>query len=108
MPQRIDEQIGAAPAIKTELHLLKIGFKMLRRNPMPRTNYVALQKRKRVFDRVRLNVAVNVDLRLVLDRPMFLRMARRLEICGSARSGARNRSRCDQRSARLPAGSRPA
>jgi hypothetical protein len=33
--QRINEQIRTAPAIKPELHFLKVGLPVLRRNPMP-------------------------------------------------------------------------
>jgi hypothetical protein len=42
MAQSIDEQIGTTTAIEPKLHFLKVGFKMLRRNPMPRADDAGL------------------------------------------------------------------
>lgn len=53
MAQGINEQIGTATTIEPERHLLKVGFKMFRRDLMPRTNDAAFQERERGLNAVR-------------------------------------------------------
>jgi hypothetical protein len=56
MTQGIKEQIGALAAIESELHLREIRGQMLRADLVPTSNDAALQKRKRGFHGVRMNV----------------------------------------------------
>jgi hypothetical protein len=67
MTQRIDKQIRALPAIKTEAHFFQIGWKMLGANPVPRTHDAALEKRESGFDGIRVNVAHDVHARTVVN-----------------------------------------
>ena len=56
MTQSIDEQIGLLAAIETEAHFIKVGCKMFRANPVPRTHDAAFKKRESRFDGVGMNV----------------------------------------------------
>lgn len=49
MTQRVNEQIGAFPAIEPESHLVQIGRKVLGTDLMPTTNDAALEQRERRF-----------------------------------------------------------
>jgi 20S proteasome alpha/beta subunit len=71
--QRINEQGFGVPTIEPELHFLKVGFKMLSRKTMPRTDDAALQQTEGAFDGVRVDIAVHVDLRLMPDGLVALR-----------------------------------
>ena len=68
MTQRVQEQIGVLPAVEAEFHLCKIGREMLCADSMPRANDAAFQKRKGILHGVGVDVPINVDLGLVLDR----------------------------------------
>src|ERR1039458_9614486 len=72
MPQRVDENISTAPAVESESHFLKVGWKMFCRDFMPRSNNAPLEQAKRGFDAVRGHVTVNVDLRAMVDRLVLL------------------------------------
>jgi hypothetical protein len=61
MAQRVNEQIGTVPAIESEAHFVKVGRKMLGAKPMPRAHDAALQERESILDRVRMNVAHDVN-----------------------------------------------
>src|ERR1700738_1153340 len=52
MTQSINEQIGAAPAIEPERHLVQVGREMLCTNLVPASNDAALQERKCRLDSV--------------------------------------------------------
>src|SRR5436309_3017428 len=67
MTQRINEQIGALPAIESEFHLFKISGEMLGANPMPRPHDSALEKRKGRFNGIGVNVSHDVYARTVID-----------------------------------------
>ena len=82
MAQRINEQCFRVAPIEPKSHLLKVGFKMFCRNPMPRTDDASLQKGESRFDSVGMNVPVNVDLRFVLDRFVALCEAQLLHCRG--------------------------
>lgn len=68
MTKGIQKQIGILPAIEAEAHFVEIGRQMLCGNPMPCADDAALQERESRFNRVRVNVAINVDLGFVLNR----------------------------------------
>lgn len=68
MTQCVQEKIGILPAIEAESHFVQVGREMLCRDAMPCSDDAALQEGECRFDSVRVNVAVNVNLRLVLDR----------------------------------------
>src|SRR5271157_1257941 len=53
--------------IKPEFHLLKVGFKMFRRKPMPSSDDAALQQTEGALNRVRVHISINIYLRLVLN-----------------------------------------
>jgi len=61
MAQSIHEQVGVLAAIESECHLVQISRKMLRADFVPRSNDSALQQRECRFDRVGMNVPINVD-----------------------------------------------
>jgi len=69
--QGIQKQRLALPAIETEFHFREISRQMLCADTVPRSNDAALQERERRLNRVRMNVTVNVNLGLVLDRLVF-------------------------------------
>src|SRR5579862_741821 len=71
MTQRIQEQVRILPAIKTKAHFVQICREMLCGDAMPCSNDAALQEGKCRFDRIGMDVAVNIDLRLMLDRFML-------------------------------------
>lgn len=68
MTQSIQEQIRSLATIESEFHFLQIGREVLCRNLVPRTHDSALQKGERGFNRVRVNVALHVDVPLVPNR----------------------------------------
>ncbi len=70
MPQRVHEEIGILPAIEAELHLSEICRQMLCADSMPCADDTALQERERILDSVGVNVAIDVNFALVLDRFM--------------------------------------
>ena len=67
----IPKQERVLSIVETPRHFVKVGWKMLRRDPMPRSHNPALQERECRFDRVGMNVAVNVDLGAVWNRLML-------------------------------------
>jgi len=67
MTQRIKEQIGAVPAIETELHLFEVGREMLRAQTMPRSSYSPLEERERRFDSVGMNVSHDIHAGTVVN-----------------------------------------
>ncbi len=67
MAQGIKEQIGAVAAIEAECHLVQVGREMLGADAMPCPDNASFQKAKGVLDGVRMNIAVNIDSRLVFD-----------------------------------------
>ena len=75
MPQSIDEQIRIFPTIEPELHLGKVGRKMLGADLMPTTDNAALQQTKCGFHRVSRDanavLVSSIFLGVVVDRFMF-------------------------------------
>ena len=67
MAQRINEQIGILPAIEAEGHFVQVGREMFGADAMPCSEDAALQERERRLNRVRVDVAFDIDLRLMLD-----------------------------------------
>ena len=67
MTQRIKEQIGAVPAIETELHLFEVGRKMLGAESVPCSHDAALEKRERRFDSVGMNVSHDIHAGTVVN-----------------------------------------
>jgi len=89
MSQRINEQIGILAPIEPKGHFVAVGLEMLRADSMPRSHDAALQERERGFNRVRVDVPVDVNLELVPDglvasslAQMFRRAAIGLVIVG--------------------------
>lgn len=68
MTQGIQEQGRGLPAIETESHFVQIGCEMLCRDAMPCANDPAFQERECRFYGVCVDISVNIDLRLMLDR----------------------------------------
>ncbi len=68
MTQSVDKQIGILAAIEPESHFVQISREMLCGDAMPRSDDAALEQRERGFNGVRMNLAVNVNLRFVLNR----------------------------------------
>ncbi len=54
--------------VESEAHFVKVGLQMLCANTMPRSHDAALQERECGFYGVRVDVAVDVDAILVVDR----------------------------------------
>src|ERR1035438_621073 len=71
MTQGIQEQVRALATIEAKTHFVQIGREMLCADSMPRSNDAALQERESGFDCVGMNIAVNIDTVLVLDRFVF-------------------------------------
>src|SRR5260370_17433575 len=71
MTQRINEQVSPLAAIESESHFVEIGREMLCTDVVPRAGNAALEKREGGFDCVGMNIPVNVNARLVIDRPML-------------------------------------
>jgi len=67
MTQSIEEQIRALPAIEAKLHLFQVRREMLRADAVPRSSDTALEKRKRRFDCVGVDVSDDVSARTVID-----------------------------------------
>lgn len=67
MTQGVQEQRGRLPAVEAESHFVQIGREMFCTDTVPRPDYSALEQAKGGFNGVRVNVAINVDLRLMLD-----------------------------------------
>jgi hypothetical protein len=67
MTQGVQEDGRRLPAIKSESHFVQVGSEMLRADTMPRSHDAALQETESGFDRIGMNVAVNVDAILVAD-----------------------------------------
>jgi hypothetical protein len=68
VPERIDEQIGAITAIEPKRHFLKIGWKMLCRELVPRTKDASLEQGERGFNPVCGHVAIDINLCAMVDR----------------------------------------
>ncbi len=63
MTQRINEQIGALPAIESELHLFEVGREMLSTDSVPCPHDAALEKREGGFDSIGVNVTHDIYIR---------------------------------------------
>jgi hypothetical protein len=74
----VPKQERVLAIVKTPCHFVKVGWQVLCGDFMPRANDPALEQAEGRFDRVRVNVAVNVDLRAVLYGLVFLGWHRRL------------------------------
>lgn len=72
MTQGIQEQVRILSTIEAEAHFVQIGREMLRGDAMPCADNSALQKRKRIFYGVGVNIPINIDLSFMLDRLMLL------------------------------------
>src|SRR5271156_624653 len=68
MTQGVQKQIGTLSAIETEGHFFQVSSEMLCTNSVPSSYNTALEKRKRGFHGVCVNVAHNIDVATVLDR----------------------------------------
>ena len=58
MTQRINEQIGAFPAIESERHLVQVGGKMFGADLVPRSHDAAFESEKADSTVLVVNVAV--------------------------------------------------
>ena len=58
-------------AVEPKSHFFKVGGKMLRRNFVPRTDDATLEQAKGGLDAIRGDIAVNIDLRTMVDRLVF-------------------------------------
>jgi hypothetical protein len=67
MTQGVQKQVGTLPAIETELHLFQVGGEMFGANPVPRSHDSTLEKGKRGFDGIGVNVAHDVHARTVVN-----------------------------------------
>lgn len=67
MTERVEKQIGAAPAVETKLHFFEVGCEMFRAQAMPGSHDAALQERESRFDSVGVNVSHDVHARTVLN-----------------------------------------
>src|SRR5258707_5495225 len=71
MSQGVNEQVRPFAGIETEGHFVEIGRKILGTDVVPCSGNAALEKREGRFNRVGMNVAVNINARLVIDRSML-------------------------------------
>src|ERR1019366_6174604 len=60
LKKRIAEKVRVFTIVEPEAHFVKVGLQMLCANTMPRSNYAALQQRKRGLYAVRVHIAVDV------------------------------------------------
>jgi len=70
--QSIEEQGFRIAPIESESHFLKVGGKMLCRDFMPRSNDAPLEQAESGLDAVRGHVAINVDIRAMVDSLVLL------------------------------------
>src|ERR1039458_28416 len=74
MAQRVEEQIGAIPAVEAEGHLVQVGLQMLGADLVPRSHDAALEQRESRLNGVGMNVGSEAHIlfsrvihRLMLD-----------------------------------------
>lgn len=67
MTQGIEKQIGTLPAIETEAHFFEVGRQMLCANPMPGSQYPALEQRESGLDSVCVNIAHYIHAGTMID-----------------------------------------
>src|ERR1035437_2522533 len=83
MAQRIKEQIGTAPAVETEAHLIQVGLQMLGADLVPCSDDAAFEQRECRFNAVRMNVCSDPDvLFCAVVNSFMLRVPDRLAIGG--------------------------
>jgi len=70
--QRVPKQEIVVSVVEAPRHFVQIGLEMFERNLVPRPYNAALQERKRRFNGVRVNVAINVVAGTVIDSLVFI------------------------------------
>ena len=81
MTQGIQKQRAALPAIEPERHFVQVSREVLGGNAVPRSDYASLQERERVLNGIGMNIAINIDLGLMLDGLVFVGQGQSLH-CG--------------------------